>query len=165
MSINKLTLKRINADFKKFNEAEKENMYVYPNPENVLEIYFLIIGLPGSPYENGHYIGKLVHNPEYPIKAPDYYMLTPSGRFDINKKICLTNSSYHQADWVAGAWNLVTMLEGLSSVFHSDIKEDKVGISHLTNTLEKDIIRLRDESIEYNNKNYLHIYNNFSIKK
>jgi len=165
MSINKLTLKRINADFKKFNEAEKENMYIYPNPENVLEIYFLIIGHPGSPYENGHYIGKLVHNPEYPIKAPDYYMLTPSGRFDINKKICLTNSSYHQADWVAGAWNLVTMLEGLSSVFHSDIKEDKVGISHLTNTLEKDIIRMRDESIEYNNKNLSHIYNNFSIKK
>lgn len=32
---------------------------------------------------------------EYPFKPPEVYMLTPSGRFEINKKICLSISSFH----------------------------------------------------------------------
>lgn len=32
---------------------------------------------------------------EYPFKPPEVYMLTPSGRFEVNKKICLSISSFH----------------------------------------------------------------------
>jgi ubiquitin-protein ligase len=157
-----ITIKRINGDFKAFMKASPESFDIYPNPENILEIYFLMYGLKGSLYENGEYIGKIVHNPEYPRKAPDYYMLTPSGRFDINKKICLTNSGFHQADWAPAAWNLVSILEGFSSVFHSEFKEDKVGISHLMNVSDEIIKTKAIESIKYNMTHHNQIYDKFT---
>ena len=48
-----------------------------------------------EPYLGGYYIGKIELPVDYPAKAGDFYMLTPNGRFDINKKICLTNSSVY----------------------------------------------------------------------
>ncbi len=156
-----ITIKRINGDLKAFIKAAPESFDIYPNPENILEIYFLMYGLKDSLYQGGQYIGKIVHNPDYPRKAPDYYMMTPSGRFDINKKICLTNSGFHQADWAPAAWNLVSILEGFSSVFHSEFKEDKVGISHIMNISDENIKMKATESIEYNKTKHSEIYSKF----
>jgi ubiquitin-conjugating enzyme E2 J2 len=161
MEINKLTIKRINGDYKAFEKANLQYFDVLPNDKNILEIYFLMVGLPNTLYEGGMYIGKIVHNPEYPRKAPDYYMMTPNGRFDVNKKICLTNSSYHQADWAPAAWNLVTILEGFSSVFHSEFKDDKIGISHLSNISDDVIKEMASKSVNYNKLNLSDIYNKF----
>jgi ubiquitin-conjugating enzyme E2 J2 len=160
MNPNIITIKRINGDYKLFQNTNPDFFDIYPNKENILEIYFLMYGRPGTPYEGGQYIGKIVHHPDYPRKAPDYYMLTPSGRFDIGKKICLTNSSYHQADWAPAAWNLVSILEGFSSVWHSEIKEDKVGISHL-NSSDSEIKKLANESITYNKKHHPQLFESF----
>ena len=166
MDINKLTIKRINGDYKAFEKANPQYFDVLPNDKNILEIYFLMLGLPNTIYEGGMYVGKIVHNPEYPRKAPDYYMMTPNGRFDVNKKICLTNSSYHQVDWAPAAWNLVTILEGFSSVFHSDIKEDKIGISHLANVSDSTIKEMALKSNEFNKTYFNNIYCMFpKIKK
>jgi len=156
-----IAIKRINGDYKAFIKAAPESFDIYPNPENILEIYFLMYGLKGTNYEGGQYIGMIKHNPDYPRKAPDYYMLTPNGRFDINKKICLTNSGYHQADWAPAAWNLVSILEGFSSVFHSEFKEYKVGISHLMNVSESEIKLKTSQSIEYNKTHHNEIYSKF----
>ena len=131
------------------------------NPNNILEIHFLMIGRKGTPYEGGHYIGKITHNSEYPLKAPEIMACTPNGRFVINKNICLTNSSYHQESWAPAAWNLLSILEGFSSVWHSDIREDKVGISHIENTPKDEIKKLAEKSISFNQQNYSHIYNDF----
>jgi ubiquitin-protein ligase len=161
MELNKITLKRINGDFKKFTEENPSHFDVYPNPENILEIYFLLVGREKTNYEGGLYIGKIVHSPEYPRKAPDYYVYTPNGRFEINKKICLTNSAYHQADWAPAAWNLITLLEGFASVWHSDIPEDKVGISHISNTSSSELKRLAQESINFNTEKMNSIFYNF----
>jgi ubiquitin-protein ligase len=160
-NLNKITIKRINGDFKKFNEENPSHFDVYPNPDNILEIYFLLVGRENTPYEGGLYIGKIVHSPDYPRKAPDYYVMTPNGRFEVKRKICLTNSAYHQADWAPAAWNLITLLEGFSSVWHSDIKEDKIGISHITNTPDSEIRRLAQESILSNSENLTSIFFNF----
>jgi ubiquitin-conjugating enzyme E2 J2 len=162
MEINKITIKRINGDYKLFEKTDPQFFDVLANPENILEIYFLMYGRPDTPYEGGQYIGKIIHNSEYPRKAPDYYMLTPNGRFDINKKICLTNSSYHQADWAPAAWNLVSILEGFSSVWHSEIKEDKHGISHIASTPLETIKKYASQSIGYNMNNLQQFYSKFS---
>ena len=161
MEINKITIKRINGDFKLFEKTNPQFFDIFPNKDNLLEIYFLLYGLSNTPYEGGQYIGKIVHDPDYPRKAPNYYMLTPNGRFEINKKICLTNSSFHQSDWAPAAWNLVSILEGFSSIWHSDINEDKYGISHLTNTSNDTIKKLADESITFNENNLNDIYSSF----
>lgn len=166
MEPNKITIKRINGDYKLFEKVNPDFFDIQPNSGNILEIYFLLFGRPGTDYENGQYIGKIVHNPEYPKKAPDYYMLTPNGRFEINKKICLTNSSYHQNDWAPAAWNLVSILEGFSSVWHSEYKEDKHGISHISSTSSEDLKVLASHSINYNLSYLSELYENFpKIKK
>jgi ubiquitin-protein ligase len=124
----------------------------YPAPDDSLTWYCLIIGQKGTPYYGGQYIYKVVHSPDYPAKPPDYYFLTPSGRYEVNKKICLTNSSYHAGEW-SSSWNIQTILISFYSIF-LDNKEH--GISHITNERwsESECIRLAKESIEYNKKHH-----------
>jgi ubiquitin-protein ligase len=158
-----LTIKRINGDLRKFKEAESSYFDVYPNPDNILEIFFLLIGREGTPFQGGHYIGKILHSPEYPRKAPDYFILTPNDRFEINKKICLSNSGYHPEDWAPAAWNLLTLLEGMSSVWHSNDKSDKVGISHINTASDASIKMKAVASIDYNWEKYPEIYSKFKF--
>jgi ubiquitin-conjugating enzyme E2 J2 len=56
-------------------------------------------GAKGSPYEGGFYHGKLKFPPEYPLKPPSILMLTPSGRFKPNTRLCLSMSDFHPETW------------------------------------------------------------------
>ncbi len=142
----------------------------YPDESNPLIWYFLIKGQKGTDYhtgtknangkyeggEGGEYIGKIVHSTKYPIEPPDYYMLTPSGRYDIGKKICLTNSSYHRGEW-SSTWNIISILISFYSIWLDD-KEH--GISHITDSVANRK-KMASESIAYNLKNNHDIYKKF----
>lgn len=45
---------------------------------------------------------------EYPFKPPGIKMLTPSGRFQPDKKICFSMSDFHPGSWNP-AWSVATM--------------------------------------------------------
>jgi len=142
----------------------------YPDESDPLIWYFLIKGQKGTDYhtatknsdgkyvggEGGEYIGKIVHSKKYPAEPPDYYMLTPSGRYNVGSKICLTNSSYHKGDW-SSTWNILSILIAFYSIWLDD-KEH--GISHITDTPENRK-RMALESIAYNLKNNRIIYEKF----
>jgi ubiquitin-conjugating enzyme E2 J2 len=128
----------------------------YPDKSNPLIWYFLIIGQNDTDYHGGEYIGKIVHSPKYPAEPPDYYMLTPSGRYKIGTKICLSNSSYHKGEW-SSTWNILSILIAFYSIWLDD-KEH--GISHIKDTSENRK-KMAMESIDYNNKNNADIYINF----
>jgi ubiquitin-protein ligase len=160
--LSALTLKRISGDIKAFNKTNPEYFQIWQNPSNILEIYFLLIGREGTPYAKGHYIGCIIHHEEYPLKAPNFYVLTPNGRFKIKERICLTNSSHHQESWSPAAWNLVSMLEGFSSVWHSTIEEDLNGLSHIKSSREF-IEQKAYESNVYNQKELNHIWSKFPM--
>ena len=49
-----------------------------------------------------------------PWKPPDVYFLTPSGRFETNKKICLSLTGYHPEHW-RPAWGVSTALIAIIS--------------------------------------------------
>ena len=87
--LSPLTIKRLANDLKLLTKEPLDCMDAFPKENNQLEWDFLIIGPKDTDYYNGHYLGKIIHNPEYPAKAPDFIMLTPSGRFKIGAKICL----------------------------------------------------------------------------
>ena len=57
-------------------------------------------------------------------------MLTPSGRFEIEKAICMTNSHYHP-EHTSAAWNINSMIIAFISIF---IADDTTGISHIKDT-------------------------------
>jgi ubiquitin-conjugating enzyme E2 J1 len=52
--------------------------------------------------------------PEYPFKPPHIIFLTPSGRFEVNTKVCLSFSAYHPELWQP-AWGIRLILEALIS--------------------------------------------------
>ena len=131
----------------------------YPDEENMLIWYFLIKGQNGTDYENGEYIGKIVHSNKYPTEPPDYYMLTPNGRFSTNQKICVTTSSYHKSEW-SSTWNIKTILIGFYSIWLDDVEH---GISHIKcSKLERE--QLANNSNEYNLKNHKNIYEKFNLE-
>ena len=61
MSIRPITIKRITRDIKLFLDDNHENITIYPDKNNILEIYFILKGQSGTIYENGEYLCKLVH--------------------------------------------------------------------------------------------------------
>lgn len=125
-----LTAKRLKGEMQKL-EKEREAYYqVVQDEKDPLLFYFLLRGASDSAYKGGYYIGKIVLPKDYPTNPGDFYMLTPSGRFEVNKKICLTNSGYHKESWTP-MWNIMNMVIGFVSVFLSDTT---TGISHIKET-------------------------------
>ena len=76
---------------------------------NIFEWHFTLRGPTETPYEKGLYHGKIVLPSDFPMSPPDIYFLNvlvlcipnvkENGRFEINKKICLTITSFHKEEW------------------------------------------------------------------
>jgi len=94
-------------------------IWASPDENDILIWNFLIRGPPDSPYHGGEYHGVIIFPSEYPFKPPGIKMVTPSGRFQPNKKICFSMSDYHPASWNP-AWSVATILTGLLSFMLSD---------------------------------------------
>lgn len=94
-------------------------IWAVPDEKNILTWDYIIRGPPDSPYAGGEYHGQLVFPSEYPFKPPGIKMLTPSGRFQPDKKICFSMSDFHPGTWNP-AWSVATILTGLLSFMLSD---------------------------------------------
>ncbi|KAL1673114.1 UBC-like protein [Schizophyllum commune] len=74
-------------------------VWAVPDERNILTCALLNgpmqRGPPDSPYAGGEYHGQLLFPAEYPFKPPGIKMLTPSGRFYPDKKICFSMSDFH----------------------------------------------------------------------
>lgn len=85
-----------------------------PVGEDLFHWHFTIRGPPGTPFEGGMYHGRIILPPNYPYKPPHIIFLTPSGRFEVNKKICLSISAYHPESWQP-SWTLRLMMKAIIS--------------------------------------------------
>ena len=144
------------GDIKLLSEDPIENVNVCYLEHNMFEYYFLIHGLHDD-YEGGEYIGKIKFTNTYPMSPPEYNMITPSGRFEEGKKICLDNSGFHPDKWDP-RWTIHAIINGFLSIFYED-KES--GLAHIKKTQEQRHI-LAKKSIKWNEeygKNNNNIYN------
>lgn len=155
-TISKITQKRLTGELKLLKKDPLELIDAFPDEKDCLKWYFLLRGPDFTDYKNGFYLGIVLHDPEYPLKPPNFMMLTPNGRFEINKKICLTNSGYHQENWTS-AWNMKNMLLGFISIMADD---STTGLSHIKMSAEERK-KLAAESGDYNLKNYKNIWTKF----
>jgi len=154
--VSNITQKRLAGDLRLIRKEPSEFLDTYPDEKNTLLWYFVLRGLDSTEYDGGFYIGKVLHDPEYPVKPPNFVMLTPNGRFDIEKNICLTNSGYHSESWSA-AWNMKSMLLGILSIMADDSTN---GLSHIKNTTQQRK-ELAKKSVEYNKKHLNSIWLKF----
>ena len=65
-------------------------------------------------------MGKLNFPNEFPWKPPSIKMITESGRFSVNERICLSISDYHPESWNP-IWTVSLIIVGLTSFFITDM--------------------------------------------
>lgn len=156
--------KRLRNEVKDLKKHKLEFAQAIQDETNKFIFYFLLVGDKEDPkskaktghYEGGYYLGKIMLPPNYPEKPGDFMMLTPNGRFEIGKKICLTNSGYHTESWTP-AWSIRNMLLGFASIFYVDLD---TGISHIKmDKLQRQ--ELAKNSIKFNIDQYKDIFVKF----
>jgi len=111
---NGTALSRLRQDYMRLKKDPVPYIVAEPLQNNILEWHYLVRGPENSPYEGGIYHGKLKFPPEFPFRAPSIYMITPSGRFKTNTRLCLSISDFHPDTWNP-AWSVGTILTGLLS--------------------------------------------------
>lgn len=65
--------------------------------------------------------------PSYPLRPPSFRFLTPSGRFETNREICLSISGHHEETWQP-AWGVRTALVALRTFMETDVKGQLGGL-------------------------------------
>lgn len=93
---------------KELSEATSD-YYAQPLSDNLFEWHFTVRGPSDTEFDGGIYHGRILLPPEYPMKPPNIIILTPNGRFETGKKICLSISGYHPETWQP-SWSIRTAL-------------------------------------------------------
>lgn len=137
--------RRLTKEFNELIETPLPNIKIAHNPSDILDWYCVIYGLEQSGYVDGEYIFNIKMAPNYPFDPPDFYFLTPNGRFETNTQLCFSNSSYHKETW-SPLWTIRTIIMGFLSFF---LERSSSGVGHLkTNINEK--IAYASNSQEFN---------------
>ena len=111
---------------------------------DLFEWHFTLRGPPSSSFASGIYHGRIVLPPTYPLRPPSFRFLTPSGRFETNREICLSISGHHEETWQP-AWGIRTALVALRSFMETDAKGQLGGLD--TNDVERK--RYADRSVSW----------------
>lgn len=106
----------------------------------------------------GEYIVKIIID-DWPNKAPVWTMITPNGRFDVNKTLCLGGlSHYHSDEWTKIP--LSTLLVSFMAYFDIDNTSELFGIGHNIVSYDK-ILEYSKNSKDFND---IFINNNTNIE-
>jgi len=138
------SIRRIQKELKEISEDPSRHWTASPVGDDLFEWQFAIRGPPGTDYEGGIYTGRLVLPVNYPLAPPSIMLLTPNGRWEVGKKICLSNSNYHPELWQP-AWGIRTMMEALRSHFPIN-GEGAIGALDWPSDLRK---QLAKESLDF----------------
>eukprot|EP00455_Lapot_gusevi_P030780 TRINITY_DN3315_c0_g1_i2.p1 TRINITY_DN3315_c0_g1~~TRINITY_DN3315_c0_g1_i2.p1 ORF type:complete len:183 (-),score=25.38 TRINITY_DN3315_c0_g1_i2:170-718(-) len=105
---------RLKKEFIRLQKEPVPHIEAVPLESNILEWHYVIEGPSDTPYAGGYYHGKIKFPPEYPYKPPSIMMITPSGRFKPNTRLCLSMSDFHPETWNP-LWSVSSILSGLLS--------------------------------------------------
>nr|CDP25204.1 Putative ubiquitin-conjugating enzyme E2 J1 [Podospora anserina S mat+] len=121
------TIRRILKEAQELTNHPSPFFLASPLETDLFEWHFTLLGPPSSPYENGLYHGRINLPPSYPLRPPSFRFLTPSGRFEVNREICLSISGHHEETWQP-AWGIRTALVALRSFMETDVKGQLGGL-------------------------------------
>ncbi|RUS86359.1 hypothetical protein EGW08_005877 [Elysia chlorotica] len=101
-------VKRLMREAQELSEPT-DQYYAQPLEDNLFEWHFTVRGPADSDFQHGVYHGRIILPMDYPMKPPSIIWLTPNGRFETNKKICLSISGHHPESWQP-SWSIRTAL-------------------------------------------------------
>ena len=96
-----------------------EEYFAQPLDENLFDWHFTLRGPKDTCFSDGIYHGRLLLPTDYPLKPPHLFLFTPNGRFQTNKKICLSVSGHHPESWMP-SWSIRTILLALIGFMPSE---------------------------------------------
>lgn len=121
-STKNTTIKRILKEANELSTNPSSDFVANPLESDLFEWHFTLKGAPApSPFENGIYHGRIVLPAAYPMKPPSFRFLTPTGRFEVNREICLSISGHHEETWQP-AWGIRTALVAIRSFMDTDAR-------------------------------------------
>ncbi|CAD0087263.1 unnamed protein product [Aureobasidium mustum] len=145
MATKGTTIKRILKEAAEITTNPTPDLHAAPLEENLFEWHFTIRGPPEpSPFAGGVYHGRIILPPAYPLRPPSFRFLTPSGRFEPNREICLSISGHHEETWQP-AWGIRTALVAIRSFMDTDAGGQVGGMSSPDNVRKQ----LAEKSREY----------------
>jgi ubiquitin-conjugating enzyme E2 J1 len=109
-------VKRITSEISELEKNPSASFAAYPIEDDLFDWHFTLKGPSETVYSDGLYHGRLILPLNYPLKPPKFLMLNQSGRFEVGREICMSNTSFHPDEWQP-AWTIRTILEGLISFF------------------------------------------------
>ncbi|RDX48364.1 UBC-like protein [Lentinus brumalis] len=113
---NNSAVKRIMQEARELANDPCTDYAAGPLEDDIFEWHCTIRGPPGTEFEGGLYHFRILLPSEYPFRPPAIMMLTPNGRFELNTKICISFTNYHEELWQP-AWGVRTAIIGLQGFF------------------------------------------------
>ncbi|KAF8822173.1 ubiquitin-conjugating enzyme subfamily protein [Cardiosporidium cionae] len=111
------SIARILREYEEINSEMHGYWCAYPlDLEEPFEWHFTVRGPAKTEFDGGVYHGRIILPESYPFAPPSVIFLTPNGRFEVGKKVCLSASNYHPELWQP-AWGIRTMLGALCAFF------------------------------------------------
>ncbi|KAH8733259.1 ubiquitin-conjugating enzyme [Ilyonectria robusta] len=135
------TIRRILREAAEISSSPSADYSAEPLESDFFEWHFTLRGPPNSVYSDGIYHGRIVLPPTYPLRPPSFRFMTPNGRFEANREICLSISGHHEETWQP-AWGVRTALVALRSFMETDARGQLGGLE-TTDTVRQ---RLASES-------------------
>ncbi|KNG85649.1 putative ubiquitin conjugating enzyme (UbcF) [Aspergillus nomiae NRRL 13137] len=135
------SLRRLMKEAAELSASPSPHFHAQPvSDSNLYDWHFTIAGPPApSPYASGIYHGRIVLPPTYPLRPPSFRFLTPTGRFEVNREICLSISGHHEETWQP-AWGIRTALLAIRSFMDGDAK-GQVGGLDVSEEVRRDYAR------------------------
>ncbi|ESK92990.1 ubiquitin-conjugating enzyme e2 [Moniliophthora roreri MCA 2997] len=116
MNRNNAAVKRIMQEARELANDPSSDYSAAPLEDDIFEWHCTIRGPQGTEFEGGLYHVRILLPAEYPFRPPSLMVLTPNGRFELNTKICISFTNYHEELWQP-AWGVRTAILGLQGFF------------------------------------------------
>ena len=123
MPLTSIAFRRLHLDIKNLDkfrdEMSEEGVYTYVDDKDITEIYALIIGTEGTPYEGGFYFFHLKIPDNYPFAPPKVKFLTLSSDVRIHPnlytegKVCLSIINTWDGDGWSASQSVHTLLRSM----------------------------------------------------
>ena len=114
--MSNLSLKRIQKEYQKMIKDPSPSYFASPIKDDMFCWHFTIKGPKETEFEGGIYHGVIKLPMTYPNSPPSVMFLTPSGRFETNKDVCLSMTQYHKEEWQA-AWTSIIIYIYFNKLF------------------------------------------------
>ncbi|KAJ4488218.1 UBC-like protein [Lentinula aciculospora] len=113
---NNSAVKRIMQEARELANDPSSDYTAAPSEDDIFEWHCTIRGPVGTEFEGGLYHLRILLPAEYPFRPPSLMVLTPNGRFELNTKICISFTNYHEELWQP-AWGVRTAILGIQGFF------------------------------------------------